>query len=407
MILISLPTRYLYITQHHPDPKIITPNSDIMPRNTCPKNCMLRGSTYHFKKYYKGNWYTATLETKDYDIAAAKAATLRRHLTGSTWHNRRIEERSYDAVEHLFLAFDAYFESSDLEPRTANGYKAAMLRILRKLYPERKSLKLPLSIFTPKFFDAYQKLVFRCHRSDDALARNTATKGSFSEIANAKGLFSQEALQSSEYERLMLNHASIRELKEWKPKRGKSSGFRAPAETVIQKMEIDLKVLKKTAPGRWLAAMLAANVGLRRSEAIVARREQFVESMINGTRSVAYVVDINDERGTKGSQGSVPVDWAVYQQILEVLDWPGYILPGHKTQREKYFRENANWLREIGWDRNRPNHELRKYFGAHLATKYDIYTAQRSLRHSSVQITSDLYSDILDNNRTVSVIPAA
>ena len=56
-------------------------------------------------------------------------------------------------------------------------------------------------------------------------------------------------------------------------------------------------------------------------------------------------------------------------------------------------------LRALGWDRNSPLHECRKLYGAFLATTDSLYKAQKCLRHSSPQITSDTYADIIVSDK--------
>jgi len=369
-----------------------------------PRNCLKIGNTFYFKKLYRGKWYKRTLETSDYREAERKAASLRRDIVNGNWDHTPRKEPKVRTVEDLFKAFSRYFESSRLSRRTSQGYITAMRRILKKTYPKSDILELPLTIFTPDFFSNYQKQCFRNVRHADALTQNTAAISSHTECANAKGLFSQRALESDEYEHLRLDWGTIHQMKRRILDHGKHKSFRAPPESAIHRLETDLKAMRWEAPGRWLAAMLCGNIGLRRSEGIYASLDQFVVSTINGQRAVSFVVDITTDRGVKGSQGIVPVDLSIYEQIMDTVKWTGYVLPGTKTARENYYRANSKWLRSIGWDRARPNHELRKYFGAHVATKYDIFTAQSALRHTNVQMTQKLYAEILNNNRTVTVV---
>jgi len=61
----------------------------------------------------------------------------------------------------------------------------------------------------------------------------------------------------------------------------------------------------------------------------------------------------------------------------------------------------------LGWDRNSPLHECRKLYGSYLANKEGLYAAQKALRHSSPQVTSDAYADIMLDDKIIQFWEAA
>jgi integrase len=56
------------------------------------------------------------------------------------------------------------------------------------------------------------------------------------------------------------------------------------------------------------------------------------------------------------------------------------------------FRAVSAFLRGLGWDTGKTNHELRKYAGSQIAMRYGIYDAQCWLRHSTVKVTEQHYT---------------
>jgi len=71
------------------------------------------------------------------------------------------------------------------------------------------------------------------------------------------------------------------------------------------------------------------------------------------------------------------------------------MIEGSDTYREEdLFRGIGSWLRKLGWETRKTNHALRAYSGSQVAMKYGIYDAQAWLRHSTVKVTEDSYSQI-------------
>ena len=65
----------------------------------------------------------------------------------------------------------------------------------------------------------------------------------------------------------------------------------------------------------------------------------------------------------------------------------------HRTRTEQVFRRLTDWLRASGVDTRRAFHELRKESGSLVNAKAGIHAASRHLRHASIVITSNIYSD--------------
>jgi integrase len=65
-------------------------------------------------------------------------------------------------------------------------------------------------------------------------------------------------------------------------------------------------------------------------------------------------------------------------------------------------------LRKLGWETRKTNHALRAYSGSQVAIKYGIYDAQAWLRHSTVKVTEDSYSQYVKDFKPANLddIPA-
>jgi integrase len=72
------------------------------------------------------------------------------------------------------------------------------------------------------------------------------------------------------------------------------------------------------------------------------------------------------------------------------------------------FRAIGSWMRKLGWKTNKTNHALRAYAGSQVAMKYRIYDAQAWLRHSTVKVTEDHYSQYVKDFKPANLdeIPA-
>jgi integrase len=60
---------------------------------------------------------------------------------------------------------------------------------------------------------------------------------------------------------------------------------------------------------------------------------------------------------------------------------------------EAVFERLTEWLRSQGIKSAKPIHELRKAFGSAICEKAGIHQASRSLRHSDIRVTSQVYVD--------------
>jgi integrase len=69
---------------------------------------------------------------------------------------------------------------------------------------------------------------------------------------------------------------------------------------------------------------------------------------------------------------------------------------------ESDIRTLNKWMKDkVGWTTQKGAHELRKLYGAQVATGYGLYVAQRLLGHSDPSVTAAYYADLCEVPRVV------
>jgi integrase len=153
-------------------------------------------------------------------------------------------------------------------------------------------------------------------------------------------------------------------------------------------------------PDAWTAVALASSCGLRAGEIAHARWSWIEGSMIR--------VQATDEWSPKDkAERSIPIPAHIAARIDSVRTGDRLI-----AGRMAYVSERVmDWARFLGWDRDKFLHELRKWFGAQVATQAGLYAAQKLLGHSSPDLTASYYADLVDipqiDVQTVPGVPRA
>jgi len=98
----------------------------------------------------------------------------------------------------------------------------------------------------------------------------------------------------------------------------------------------------------------------------------------------------------------VPLPEDLYNDILLLSDSSEFIVPiatrnaNHKTNHGVSRRLNL-WMTGLGWPFKKKAHELRRWFGAQVATQTgSLFAAQRLLGHASPATTNQYYADLVD-----------
>jgi integrase len=172
-------------------------------------------------------------------------------------------------------------------------------------------------------------------------------------------------------------------------------------------IETARKELPDKEPGQWAAFLLCLCAGLRQQEAAWLRKEDMLE---NGV-----LVTSRDEHQTKsGRHRFVPLPPAVLAELRAVSSLGLYAVPYGLTlgreqpeqRAQEVFRGLAAWLRTHGIVSAKPVHELRKAYGAIVASQFGVYAAKELLGHSTVTVTESHYAALLERP-TVDMEPTA
>jgi integrase len=150
--------------------------------------------------------------------------------------------------------------------------------------------------------------------------------------------------------------------------------------------------------------VLALGAGLRRDEidTLQWRHVLWQRNLIR--------VETTEHGGTKSaeSQADVDVDPALLALLKEYLPTPGkgspFVIQSairpqpnaasyHHYRCDRLFGKVIEWLRSKGITARNALHSLRKEFGSQVCAQGGIYAASLALRHASIQVTCDFYTD--------------
>lgn len=154
-------------------------------------------------------------------------------------------------------------------------------------------------------------------------------------------------------------------------------------------------------PEQYKALILALCCGLRKKEIDTLCWDQ-----INWDQQTIWIGRTEHfVPKTSESEASIDVDPELLDELRQYMKQATspFVIKSHLPAKpgctHNYFRAEHeflalnSWLRSKGVDSLRPLHEMRKEFGAQLTSFHGIYAASRSLRHTSIQITSAFYAD--------------
>jgi integrase len=377
-----------------------------------PTNLLKRGETWFFRATIRGKQVWKTLETGDKKLATIRAKKLRAELLGENWDVLLQVGRptSFATLGEVFTAYRAFTAGRDITARTVRENITCLGRILRGVHGKTYSVESArANVLTAELKRDYQAKMIETAKPAGPVAIDRAKTTSFSTAQQASSLFSKDCLQSAPYRELKLPDLSG--FLEQRLERGAQRGFQDPGQELIAKTIQAMIELKKDHPGHWIALVLAGNLGLRRKEAIWAkwdwvRANSYPDPENAGTMLQGYEMDVikRADFDPKGSERRISIHPEVWTGLLELRTSFEYIMPGQTySDRMQIFKDNAGWLRGLGWQADKPNHALRKLFGSEMATKHGLYAAQSALGHSDPRLTSQIYATFLDRGKVVKI----
>lgn len=166
-----------------------------------------------------------------------------------------------------------------------------------------------------------------------------------------------------------------------------------PDEKERQLIEEKCNQLKVLDPELYLAYALAYGLGLRSSEIQRAKFGDLWESDGNKLIRIWNPKGVNDSEIDGRGYQDRPCDPAWWDEIMSnKTSDDALIVP---VQEDKIVRDFPQFLKHsCGITDKRPVHRLRKYCGHRIMKANDIFISSKALGHSSIEVTSKIYSGL-------------
>jgi len=336
----------------------------------------------------------------EYERRLGKQATLHR-------------DNSKGTVEILFGCFDKIAglgKPIDICDSAKRDAKNSLMLMLNASYTferpapchglsdkaKAKLLKLKLTKIDEQLFDDYSE--FCLEGVERGPAEQSRRRSINSRLAKVRQLFQPKALKR--YAKLGLDiPQSVREFLDTEKIKQVKVQYKAPAESLIQKTWDRMMVLMTERPLIFACFIFAACGGFRKGE-VKQMRWSWIREDFSG-------VDI-PEGLTKNSKARfVPlpadrVEWIV-ANLRDKSVWYDRRDPGMVVGSESCNYLNAE-LRKLGWNGQKVMHELRKYYGAQVATLAGLFVASHLLGHSGIKVTQSHYSDYLQDMKAAPIV---
>ena len=172
-----------------------------------------------------------------------------------------------------------------------------------------------------------------------------------------------------------------------------------PDEKERQLIEAKCGQLKVLDPELYMAYALAYGLGLRSSEIQRAKFGDLWESDGNKLIRIWNPKGVNDSEIDGRGYQDRPCDPAWWDEIMSnKTSDDALIVP---VQEDRIVRDFPQFLKHsCGITDRKPVHRLRKYCGHRIMKDNDIFISSKALGHSSIEMTSKIYSGLPTVNRS-------
>lgn len=284
-------------------------------------------------------------------------------------------------IPEIEEAFKADASGRQLKERSAGNALSSLKLIIRTARGDAAAGGSS-SVLTERLFIDYEAAKIREAKPQGPAALRSALATAASTINQAKSVFCDEARRCERMRQLRL--PDLQALRKYEPQ-GSTRRVRVPVDdTTLLRLKNAVDDFWFSAPARWLALALCGNLGLRRGSAKMARWN-WVRS-VGGEWRMYLIADSETE--PKGNEYFVTLKRDLWQDMCAVrVAGSDFIVPGATVEdRDRVFDENVQWLRTMGLDVDKPNHELRAIFAQAMKREHGAAAASDGLGHGDPKL---------------------
>lgn len=365
---------------------------------TLRKRAEHRDAPWYLVGFVGGKRMQRSLDTNIAEVAKQNAlASIIRPALAGRWNLVKASQvkRHWATINELLAAWRGLAMGAGTAHKQAAAN--ALLNVLRKAghaEPGALSTALLTGATAGRFFDA---VVRAAEAEADQKAGARVKRSALSVFNQAKAVLQPAA--RIEYGRAGVNLPEVAEfIAEGDLRRKKFKGVAVrhepPDWALVERVLAAWPELKEW--NMFAAVGLELAFGLRAGEVAQARWDWF--QMRGEKRGEWWCwADARAKNGT--GEIHVPALNPFWATFWERSQEPGVrsqetVLGGTETERrDLVFRRVSEWLRGLGWTKQKTNHGLRAYAGAEVAIRWrSLFTAQMWLRHESVTTTERHYT---------------
>lgn len=359
------------------------------------KNIVLRpNGIWYFNATISGRRYFESLDTRDRDIAAARARAKREAIKAKKWDSldaTRIK-RQIATIGEICDAYEVMMRSTGrIRSITSQTNIATLLRIVSTVEGTDKPRMISSSVLTGAFAKRYAAAMDpEAAGSKDA--ENRIRRTIASNLVHARSMVRRKLWE--DYKHAGIQLPDMASFLDQFVTRNPKIRYEMPPKELYQPTVAAGRLLKGNLGLVWL---MAYDLGMRAGEISAAKWDWIErEDTPQGPR-YWMVVKERPDFTPKGISGRIPIFDGVYAKLMACQE-PGstYILtaPTDTDRIDITKRTFAKWMRDQGWTSQKCAHELRKLRGCWWFTRYGMERAYKWLRHANMQTTLDHYADL-------------
>lgn len=303
-------------------------------------------------------------------------------------------------VNDVILAHEAAEKALSLNSGTASDYRNSLIVVLRQAIAHQKGVvmsderikELPLSKLTHQVFADF-RVARVALAGEDKAAQEQKKRSANRTITFVASLFSQAARRH--YSHLVLPANLDDVLKAARFRKVGSIVKRMPEVEVLRRLFTEIGDMRAKDQNLYIAFLLGAHAGFRKKEIAGARPDWLQE----GATPRIWVRTTSDFVAKSYEERFSEIQPWLYDELSALTKDRPRMLNGTLEERsDLVFRRLNEWVKSCGFlntKGGRGVHGLRFLFGAYVANRRSIYTAQKFLGHESITTTEDHYTDLI------------